>query len=78
MEQAAGNEFPKRLKKLREHQRRKQYVVSELCGLSRGTIRRYERGERYPGLKELISIADYFGVSVDYLIGRTDNPKINR
>ena len=70
--------FPKRLKKLRERQRRKQYIVSELCGLNRGAIRRYERGERKPGEDELMAIADYFEVSVDYLLGRTDNPKINK
>lgn len=71
------NKFPERLRRLRERQRRKQYVVSELCGLNRSTIRRYERGERDPGLKELISIADYFEVSLDYLVGLTDNPRRN-
>jgi len=72
------SEFPKRLKKLRERQRRKQYVVSELCGLNRSTIRRYERGEMEPSAKALEAIADYFEVSVDYLLGRTDNPKMNQ
>ena len=78
MERMGENKFPARLRELRERQRRKQYVVSELCGLNRGAIRRYERGEREPGLKELISIADYFGVSVDYLIGLTDDPERNQ
>lgn len=72
-----GSAFRERLRNLRERQRRKQYVVSELCGLNRSAIRRYERGEREPGLKELISIADYFEVSIDYLAGLTDNPKRN-
>ena len=72
------NEFPKRLKKLRERQRRKQYIVSELCGLNRGTIRRYERGEMEPSRAALVAIADYFEVSVDYLLGRTDNPHVNK
>lgn len=69
--------FQRRLRMLREKQRRKQYVVSELCGLNRSAIRRYERGERIPGLKEIGTIADYYEVSIDYLCGRTDNPKIN-
>ena len=43
---------------------------------SQNTISRYETGEREPGINELIKLADYFGVSVDYLIGRTDNPKM--
>lgn len=70
--------FPQRLRKLREKQRRKQYIVSELCGLNRSAIRRYERGERNPGLEEIEAIADYFDVSIDFLCGRTDNPHINR
>ena len=44
--------------------------------MSQNTISRYERGEREPGISELIAIADYFHVSVDYLIGRTENPAI--
>lgn len=39
---------------------------------SQNTISRYETGEREPGLAELIQIADYFQVSVDYLLERTD------
>ena len=45
---------------------------------TQNTISRYETGEREPGIEELIKLADYFNVSVDYLIGRTDNPKMNR
>lgn len=41
---------------------------------TQNTISRYETGERKPGIAELIKIADYFNVSVDYLIGRTDCP----
>ena len=70
--------FRQRLRNLREKQRKKQYIVSELCGLNRSTIRRYERGEMGPSVEALISIADYFEVSIDYLIGRTENPQINR
>ena len=71
------NKFPERLRMLRERRRVSRYVVSELCGLNRSAIRRYERGEREPGLKELVSIADYFEVSLDYLTGLTDNPRRN-
>lgn len=71
-------EFQERLRRLRERQRRKQYVVSELCGLNRGSIRRYERGEMEPSAKALKAIADYFDVSIDYLLGRTENPKVNK
>lgn len=70
--------FPKRLKKLRDRERRKQYVLSELCGLNQNAIRRYEKGEVEPGARALTAIADHFDVSVDYLLGRTENPKINK
>ena len=39
---------------------------------------RYEYGERKPSFDMLIALADYFDVSIDYLVGRTDNPKVNR
>ena len=46
--------------------------------MTQNTISRYETGEREPGISELILIADYFHVSVDYLIGHTDNPTLLR
>lgn len=73
----AESKFPERLKMLRERRKVSRYVVSELCGMNRSAIRRYERGEREPGLKELVRIADYFDVSLDYLTGLTDNPRRN-
>ena len=66
------NEFPVRLRKLRERHRLKRCVLSELCGLSRNAIRRYELGEAEPTIRAVESIADYFGVSVDYLLGRSE------
>lgn len=46
--------------------------------ISQNTISRYETGEREADYKTLILFADYFDVSIDYLLGRTDNPTINR
>lgn len=69
------SEFSARLRRLREEQRpiRSMAVVSELCGLERGAVRRYERGERVPTMDALIALADYYGVSLDYLAGRSNN-----
>lgn len=69
------NKFPERLKKMRERNRLKQCVLSELCGLNRNAVKLYELGEVEPTRKSLESIADYFDVSIDYLLGRSDNPK---
>lgn len=46
--------------------------------MGQNTISQYETGAREPCFKDLIAIADYFDVSIDYLVGRTDNPKVNR
>lgn len=64
------SEFAQRLQQLRERQRKNRKVMSELCGLHPDAIRRYERGESKPDLDSLIAIADYLGVTIDYLIGR--------
>lgn len=45
---------------------------------NQNTISRYESGEREPSIADLIRLADYFNVSVDYLIGRTDDPRFER
>lgn len=64
--------FRERLQWLREKKRISRIVLSELCGLHPDAIRRYERGENKPDMESLIAIADFFEVSVDYLIGRVD------
>nr|DAT63390.1 MAG TPA: repressor protein [Caudoviricetes sp.] len=68
------SEFKDRLKRLRERNRLSRYRLSELCGISSDQIRRYELGETKPGQEALEAIADYFEVSTDYLLGRTDYP----
>lgn len=68
----AGNVFPERLKKLREREGKSRIILSQLCGLPDSAIRRYERGEIKPNVDSVIAIADYFHVSVDYLLGRTN------
>lgn len=69
------NKFQERLKRMRERNRLKQCILSELCGLNRNAIKRYENGEAEPTASSLESIADYFDVSIDYLLGRSDYPK---
>lgn len=64
------NAFPAKLRVLREQRRLSRHALSELCGLSRNVIGMYERGEKAPSVDALVSLADYFGVSVDYLLGR--------
>lgn len=65
-------EFRQRLQQLREKKRVSRKVLSELCGLSSDAVRRYERGEREPTMHSLIALAEYFNVTVDYLVGRCE------
>ena len=67
-----------RLKELRKKKGISQLRLATDLNTTQNTISRYETGEREPGIDELVKIADYFNVSVDYLIGRTENPKMNR
>ena len=51
-----------------------QRLAMELS-MSQNTISRYENGEREPGIEELIRIADYFNVSLDYLLERSEQKR---
>ena len=67
-----------RLKEIRKAKGISQLKLAMDLSTNQNTISRYETGEREPGINELIKIADYFNVSVDYLLGRTENQEINR
>lgn len=64
-----------KIKQLREKTGLSQAKLAKvLGGVSRPVIARYETGDCFPSYPVLIKIADYFNVSTDYLLGRTDNP----
>lgn len=48
------------------------------CGLSKNTLSSMLSGGSTPKSENLAKIADYLGCSVDYLLGRTDNPEVNK
>lgn len=75
---AFGELYMKRLKELRAARGISQLKLSMDLHLNQNSISRYETGEREMDYKTLILIADYFNVSIDYLLQRTDNPQINR
>lgn len=64
-----------RIKALRESMNYSQMKVAEIFGVGQSSIVRYEKGEASPPLELLVKIADYYDVSLDYLLGRTDNPQ---
>ena len=67
-----------RLREIRKAKGISQLKLAMDLNTNQNTISRYETGEREPGITELIRIADYFHVSLDYLLERTDNPKMLR
>lgn len=69
--------FNERLKRLRQEANLSQAEFARLIGTSKSSINMYERGEREPGLESMETIADYFNVDLDYLMGRSDIPNRN-
>ena len=67
-----------RLKLLRKQKHMSQLSLAMKLNTNQMSISRYETGKREPDLKTLILIADFFDVSIDYLLERTDNPKMNK
>ena len=67
----------KRLKELRENRRVYQREIADHLGLSFRGYQNYETGQSEPKIATLIAIADYYQVSIDYLVGRTDVPDLN-
>ncbi|MBR1975421.1 MAG: helix-turn-helix transcriptional regulator [Clostridia bacterium] len=67
-----------RLKLLRKQKNISQLKLAMDLGMNQNSISRYENGEREADYATLIRFADYFNVSIDYLLERTDNPIMNQ
>lgn len=68
------NEFSDRFAALRKASGAKQTDFEEQFGLSERTVRNYETGKQFPRLDIAAALADHFNVSLDYLVGRSDDP----
>lgn len=64
-----------RLKRARQNINKTQKQISDILGISIGTLSGYERDYRDPDTETLNKLAEIYGVSTDYLLGRTENPK---
>ena len=65
-----------RIKQLRISQGLTQKHLANVLKVSEVSLQRFEYGSARPSLDTLIALADYFNVSLDYLVGRSDNPKM--
>lgn len=68
--------FNERLKTLRFQNGVTQKAIAEGIGVTPVSVQRFEYGTAKPKLDTVIKIADFFNVSLDYLIGRTDVPQV--
>jgi len=64
--------FTDRLKQLREESHLTQIELAKKLRMSNGAIGNYESGARHPRQEDMEAIADFFNVSIDYLVGRSD------
>ena len=71
------NLFHERLRQLRIEKGITQADLAAIADLSLRGYRKFELGENSPNLVVLIALADYFNVSLDYLVGRSDDPKVS-
>jgi len=65
-------DFSERIKSLRQEHNLTQEQLGLVIGVKKYAIYSYEKGKAYPDLKGFFALADYFGVSLDYLAGRSD------
>ena len=68
----------KNIRALREDRDIKQREIAEVLGISQNTYSQYETGVISLTAEVLIKLADYYNVSVDYLLDRTNNPKLQK
>jgi len=61
-----------RMRELRKERKETQVQVAQSIGITDRQYQRFEAGEQKPGFENLCALADHFGVSLDYLMGRKD------
>lgn len=66
------------LKKLRKEKGCTQIAIQMKTGIEQALLSKFENGERTPPTETLMQLADFYNVSMDYIMMRTDNPEINR
>lgn len=65
------------LRTLRKERGLSQTKVETKTGIAQALLSKYENGLRLPPTETLIKLADFYGVSVDYILMRTENPEVN-
>lgn len=73
-----GDHMKNNLRLLRKSKGYTQIAVQMKTGIEQALLSKYETGERIPPTETLLRLAEFYNVSMDYILCRTDNPKINK
>lgn len=71
------NILAERLTLLRKQKNLSQYKLAEILGFSRGLIANYEQGRREPDYNTLLTFATFYNVTIDYILGRTNDQSVD-
>ena len=67
-----------RLKELRKSRGYTQISLQMQTGIEQALLSKFENGDRIPPTETLLRLAEFYNVSIDYILCRTDNPEVNR
>ncbi len=73
-----GDDMNNNLKKLRKNKGLTQISVQMQTGIEQALLSKFENGERIPPTETLVLLADFYNVSIDYILCRTENPNVNK
>lgn len=73
-----GDVMPNRLKELRKSRGYTQISLQMQTGIEQALLSKFENGERIPPTETLVRLAEFYNVSIDYILCRTDKPEVNR
>ena len=73
-----GDIMQNRLKELRKSRGYTQISLQMQTGIEQALLSKFETGERIPPTETLVRLADFYNVSIDYLLCRTNKPEVNK
>ena len=73
-----GDVMQNRLRELRKNRGYTQISLQMQTGIEQALLSKFETGERVPPTETLMRLAEFYNVSIDYILCRTDKPEINR
>ena len=75
---SSGDNMRNRLRELRKSRGYTQIALQMQTGVEQALLSKFENEERIPPTDTLVKLAEFYNVSIDYILCRTDNPEINR